>query len=265
MISTKNPFPGMNLFLERTWAPVHTKLIGYIDDEIAAQLPDDLVTRPKERLVIDEIEPGKSYRGDVAVTEPWKQGVGPTWKPAGGTANGGIVLAEPQIVHVDEDIERWIEIRTAEGHLVTVIELLSPANKGLDWERYRDKQTDFLHSTANLVEIDLLRGGRFMLPVATQHLRLPAGTCYFVGVRRAARHYEREVYCCPLAKRLPAVRIPLRPTDRDIVLDLQPLIDRCYELGRYYKGRFDEIPDPPLSTEEAAWVEERLRAAGLRG
>ena len=221
--------------------------------------------RTYKRLVIDEIEPGKSYRGDVAVTEPWKQGVGPTWKPAGGTANGGIVLAEPQIVHVDEDIERWIEIRTADGYLVTVIELLSPANKGLDWERYRDKQTDFLHSTANLVEIDLLRGGRFMLPVATQHLRLPAGTCYFVGVRRAARHSEREVYCCPLAKRLPAVRIPLRPTDRDIVLDLQPLIDRCYELGRYYKGRFDEIPDPPLSTEEAAWVEERLRAAGLRG
>ena len=39
----------MNLFLERTWAPVHTKLIGYIDDEIAAQLPNDLVTRPKEQ------------------------------------------------------------------------------------------------------------------------------------------------------------------------------------------------------------------------
>ena len=265
MISTKNPFPGMNLFLERTWTPVHTALISFIWQEISPQLPDDLVTRPEERLVIDHIDQSKSYRGDVAVTEPWQQGVGPAWKAAGDAANGGGVLAEPQIVHMDDEFERWIEIRTVDGHLVTVIELLSPANKGADWERYRAKQTEFLRSTANLVEIDLLREGRFMLPVATQSLRLPKGTCYFVGIRRAARPYDREVYCCPLAERLPAVRIPLRPTDRDIVLDLQPLIDRCYELGRYYKGRFDEIPDPPLSTEEAAWVEERLRAAGLRG
>ena len=243
---------------------MHTALISFIWQEIAPQLPDDLVTRPEERLVIDEIEQSKSYRGDVAVTEPWKHGVAPSWEPAGGAASGGIVLAEPQIVRVDEDVERWIEIRTADGHLVTVIELLSPANKGLEWERYRDKQTDFLHSTANLVEIDLLRSGRFVLPVPAELLRKPAGTCYFIGVRRAARRYEREVYCCPLAERLPAVRIPLRPTDRDIVLDVQPLIDRCYELGRYYKGRFDEIPDPPLSPKEAAWVDERLRAAGLR-
>ena len=34
MISTKNPFPGMNPFLEENWAPVHTKLISYVDDEI---------------------------------------------------------------------------------------------------------------------------------------------------------------------------------------------------------------------------------------
>lgn len=122
-----------------------------------------------------------------------------------------------------------------------------------------------MRTTANLVEIDLLRDGRFVLPVATQSLRLPKGTCYFIGVRRAARPYEREVYRCPLAERLPAVRIPLRQTDRDIVLNLQPLIDRCYELGRFYKGHFDKISDPPISTEEAAWVDERLRAAGLRG
>lgn len=254
----------MNPFFERTWGPVHTKLISYIDDEIAAQLPDDLVTRPEERLVIDEVERSKMYLGDVAVTEPWKQGVGPSWKPAGGDAKGGVVLAEPQIVHMDDEVERWIEIRTVDGHLVTVIELLSPENKGAEWERYHAKQTDFLRTTANLVEIDLLRDGRFMLPVATQALRLPRGTCYFIGVRRAARPYDREVYCCPLAERLPAIRIPLRPTDADIVLDLQPLIDRCYELGRYDKGRFDKTPEPPLSTEEAGWVDERLRAAGLR-
>lgn len=264
MISTKNPFPGMNPFFERNWPSVHTKLIGYIDDEIGTRLPDDLVTRPEERLVIDEIERRKGYQADVGVTEPWAPASGPVGKTTGSAASGGVVLAEPQIIHVDDDVERWIEIRAVDGHLVTVIELLSPANKGLDWPRYKAKQADFLQSTANLVEIDLLRGGRFVLPVSTRHLRIPTGTSYFVGVSRAARPDEREVYCCALRERLPAVRIPLRPSDPDLVLDLQPLIDRCYEMGRYYKGSFDEIPDPPFPPEEAAWVEERLRTAGLR-
>ena len=147
---------------------------------------------------MDPIEPASCERGDVTLTDPRKEGVGPEWKPTGSATNCGVVFAEPQTVRMDDEFARWIEIRTADGHLVTVIEVLSPANKGLEWERYRDKQTDFLRTTANLVEIDLLREGRFMLPVATQSLRLPKGTCYFVGIRRAARPYDREVYCCPL-------------------------------------------------------------------
>ena len=115
------------------------------------------------------------------------------------------------------------------------------------------------------MKIDLLRSGRFTLPVWERQLRKPAGTSYFIGVCRAWRPGTREVYCCPLRERLPAVRIPLRPTDPDLALDLQPLIDRCYELGRYYKDNFEVVPDPPFPPEEAAWVEERLRAAGLRG
>ena len=63
---------------------------------------------------------------------------------------------------------------------------------------------------------------------------------------------------------MPAIRIPLRPTDKDIVLDLQPLIDRCYEVGRYCEGRFAEDPEPPFPPEEAVCVDERLREAGLR-
>ena len=264
MISTKNPFPGMNPFLERTWPPVHSVLITFIWEEIASRLPDDLVARPEERLAIDEIEPGDSYRADVGITETWKQGASPTWLPATMPAGEGIVIAEPQILRVDDDVERWIEIRTAAGRLVTVIELLSPANKDTGRERYKLKQADYLHSTASLVEIDLLRSGRFTLPVVEREIRKPAGTCYFIGVSRASRPGIREVYCCPLQERLPAIRLPLRRTDQDIVLDLQPLIDRCYELGRYYKGRFDEVPDPPFAPDEAAWVDECLRAAGLR-
>ena len=211
MISTKNPFPGMNPFLERTWHPVHTALITFIWQEISPLLPDELLARPEERLAIDEIEPGDSYRADVGIAETWKQGASPAWLPAAKPAGEGIVIAEPQILRVDDDVERWIEIRTAEGRLVTVIELLSPANKDTGRERYKLKQSDYLRSTANLVEIDLLRSGRFTLPVAEREVRKPAGTCYFIGVSRASRPGTREVYCCPLRERLACHSPPAAP------------------------------------------------------
>lgn len=40
-IMRTNPFPGMNPFLERHWSDVHTKLIAYIADALAEQLPPE--------------------------------------------------------------------------------------------------------------------------------------------------------------------------------------------------------------------------------
>ena len=64
---------------------------------------------------------------------------------------------------------------------------------------------------------------------------------------------------------LPTIRIPLRPHDQDIPLQLQPLVDAAYVNGRYA----DEIdyrsdPKPPLDNENAAWVDAHLRELGLR-
>jgi hypothetical protein len=263
MAATTNPFPGMNPFLERNWAPVHSKLLNLIDDEVARQLPPDLVSRPEERILIDEVPCPGSYRADVAVTEreDWKKGSAPVWKTEPATT--GVAIAEPEMVWIGETVERWIEIRTVDGFLVTAIELLRPSNKTGDGvERYKAKQRTYLQSKANLVEIDLLRDGRLVLPVPL-HGR-DAGTCYYICISRAWRPQLREVYHCPLRERLPAFRLPLRETDADVVLDLQPLIDRCYETGRYYLNPHDVDPSPPFSGEEAVWVKERLQAACLR-
>lgn len=35
MVSTRNPFPGMNPFLEQGWSDTQTRLIGYICDSLA--------------------------------------------------------------------------------------------------------------------------------------------------------------------------------------------------------------------------------------
>ena len=65
---------------------------------------------------------------------------------------------------------------------------------------------------------------------------------------------QRRIYALPLRKRLPAIRIPLRKTDVPIRIDLQPLIDRAYQLGGYDDIDYTEELDPPLTAEEAEWV-----------
>jgi Protein of unknown function (DUF4058) len=51
----------------------------------------------------------------------------------------------------------------------------------------------------------------------------------------------------------------------DIALDLQPLLDQCYEAGRYGDDiDYREEADPPLAGEDARWADELLRAAGRR-
>jgi hypothetical protein len=65
-------------------------------------------------------------------------------------------------------------------------------------------------------------------------------------------------------ERLPAIRVPLRPTDADVVLDLQPLIDQCHERGRYHLLDYRLNPEPPLPPEDVAWVDEILRSHHLR-
>ena len=50
-----------------------------------------------------------------------------------------------------------------------------------------------------------------------------------------------------------------------LALDLQAVLDRCYEEGRY-DGDIDyrEEPDPPLSSDDARWAEALLREQGRR-
>ena len=44
----------------------------------------------------------------------------------------------------------------------------------------------------------------------------------------------------------------------------QPLLDRCYDTGRYAEEvRYDRPPDPPLTPEQQAWAEAILREKGV--
>ena len=89
-------------------------------------------------------------------------------------------------------------------------------------------------------------------------------TQYVICIHRAADPAQLEVYRWRLQQRIPIVRIPLRETDPDVVLDLQPLLDRAYELGRYWQENYAQSLVPALLADEAEWLDEKLKAAGLR-
>ena len=98
--------------------------------------------------------------------------------------------------------------------------------------------------------------------------RIPAAyrTPYQVCVYRAAVDLPcYEIYRVPLRERLPVVKIPLRPTDTDIPLDLQALIDQCYHNGGYDEDiDYGAEPEPPFTTEDARWADALLRQAERR-
>jgi hypothetical protein len=240
-------------------------LIAYLRDALQERLPPDLVARAEEEetVAIGAGESIKSYRPDVSVREPWS-----LKEPAPAIVASPVAVAptEPIRVFLDEQVERWLEIREGTGRLITVLELLSPSNKleSSDRDRYLRKRRSFMRGGANFVEIDLVRQGAWVFADPVRSVLQRDGAYYGVCVFRVARPGEQEVYPVRLRDRLPAVRVPLRSTDADVILDLQPLVDQCHERGRYHLLNYQLGLEPPLSDEDAAWVDEILRQHDLR-
>jgi hypothetical protein len=152
---------------------------------------------------------------------------------------------------VDRERLSFLEIRDRDGwQLVTVIELLSPANKyaGPDREQYLAKRRELLASAVHFVEIDLLRGGPRM-PMEN----LPECD-YCVLVSRVETRPEAGVWPIRLREPLPPVRIPLRPPHADAQLDLQPVLHRIYDAAGYEDYIYRGPPHPQLNAEDAAWA-----------
>ncbi len=166
----------------------------------------------------------------------------------------------------DPRTERHIGIleHTTDGRVITAIELPSPANKSSEGvAAYHKKQAEFISARVNLVEIDLIRGGHFVLALPERKLPRKCQTPYSINVRRATQSDEANLYRVTLRDPLPTIPIPLRPTDRDAVLQLQSLLDECIERGRYHL-KYQLSPDPPLAADEEVWADQLLREHGLR-
>jgi hypothetical protein len=148
---------------------------------------------------------------------------------------------------------------------VTGIELLSPGNKqpgAVAQQRYLEKRASALHGGLHWVEIDLLRGGA-RPPLAVP---VPAGTDYLSYVAQATpTGWNHLVYAWALGDPLPALPIPLLGADQ-ARLDLGACFAAAYDrIAADDEVDYSSAPPPPrLGKNDALWMDQLLRARGLR-
>jgi hypothetical protein len=242
------------------WPGFHNKLESELITELNAALPAPYYAALEVRQELGVIEdrvtttriipdltvlryPGPSVEstsGGVGVLEGRRVGVSPSFEV---------------IINLDLIDHAYVEIRDpSRGHkLITLIEILNPSNKrsGADRRAYRAKQSEVLKSDANLIELDLLRGGRRIFA----DLNLQA----LIASRRLAGTIAYEAYPISVREWLPCIPVPLKEGEADLPLDLQFVFNRAYDGGPYRRGAVDyagAVPEPGLSDEDRAWAAE---------
>jgi hypothetical protein len=261
-----SPFPGMDPYLEQHWRDVHSRLVTLTSTALNSVLPQELVARVEERVVVDSVEYARprAIFPDVRVYEdPGAEAA----KSGAGVASSAV--AEPIVLELEaeEHTETYVTILDASGgEVISAIEFLSPSNKlpGDSRDEYRRKRDELVAARVNFIEIDLVRQGRWhelLLPlVAPARVQ----TAYRVVIRRIHPRRRAELYPMSLRSPLPRIPIPLRENDADAVLDLNGLVSRAYEEGRYDHTDYTRDCQPSLDAEDAAWADGLLKAAGLR-
>ncbi len=256
---TGNPFPGIDPFMELRWADIHATLIVYARNQLNARLPQDLTARIEETLSV-EVEGGVFLRTivpDVRVTQDsyLQDDISQATE-----SDVVVAVAEPLSFPIEPPRLKHLEIIDPAGRVITAIEFLSPWNKiGLQARRkYGQKQDELMRGGVNLVEIDLIRQGEHVVLAPVELLPPDRRGPYLVSVYRHDDPKMIKAYPIKLRERLPNIPIPLRPTDRDVVLQLQPLIDDCYRDSRCDRTNYQRPLAPPLSAEDTAWVQSLL-------
>jgi hypothetical protein len=270
-----SPFPGMDPFLETNplFQELHTQMLAQMQALLQPQLRPKYVARlerhlsegsvwdaPQAAVSLERKEP------DITITSRSSHR-----EHAGST----VTLAQPAVsvgqeLDADElELRRQrrivIYVQDRPRLAVTGIELLSPGNKqagAVAQERYLEKRASALHGGLHWVEIDLLRGG--VRP--PMRLSVPASADYLSYVAQATpTGWNHLLYAWTLRDPLPVLPIPLLGDDR-VQLDL----GACFAAAYDRIAADDEVdyraepPPPPLGKSDTMWMNQLLRAAGLR-
>lgn len=246
-------FPGVDPYIEDQgyWPDFHARFITYVSDLLNDRLPRGYQAVIDQQFRLYDTSEPKSLG-----TEPDVAIVGRRESVAR-LHEGAVAVLEPVVLTMaehepDQGRHTWIEIRRfPERDLVSVIEILPPTNKyGRGREEYLHKRRAYMRQDVHLIEIDLLlRGAR--LPMEG---RFPAGD-YCAIIARAGSRPLAEVYAWSIRRPFPSIPIPLRPPDRDILLDLAIPYESAFDRGRYAQWLDYGAPlEAPLDAADRSWA-----------
>jgi hypothetical protein len=123
--------------------------------------------------------------------------------------------------------EEYIEVcQCHDGRLVTLIDVVSPANKQTAGGRraYQATHDQAWGQGANVVEIDLV------MPGPAHRQGFPPWD-YVVTVTRQSQPDRSEIYAAAFP--LPRFRIPLASDDRDTILDVHTAVAQAFDRGGF--------------------------------
>ena len=256
-----SPFPGMNPWLEQddAWHDFHVRFMPAAAESLTSQIGPEYFVKLEEHIYIHELpatERARRFLGRADVSVAIESGTS--------TGAASALLEAPVYGWLSQaiDVERssYIEVRDRrDRQLVTVIELLSPANKrpGPDRDQYLAKRRQIFASCVHFVELDLLRDFP-RLPIEG----LPECD-YYALVSQAETRPKVALWPVRLREPLPAIPIPLRSPEEPPRLDLQQLLNRVYDGAGYENYIYSGQPEPPLRPDDAAWAAQNSATAFL--
>lgn len=254
------PFPGMDPYLESPayWLGFHTTFLVYLRKEITALLPVGYYAEVEQHVWLegDDNEDREAFAYPDAFVA-----VGGEGSAVSGTTTPTMPTCEVTFAKPTKKKEtKYIKIVDAShNRLVTVVELLSPANKTAGPGRlsYLAKRDEYILTGTHLVEIDLLRDGD-RLPLGRPRLQQAD---YYAFVSRAEQYPRVAVWAFTVRDTLPILPIPLKPEHGDLPVPLRACLDNSYS-DAGYQNRIDYSlpPDTPLRKSDSVWASKLLKS-----
>ena len=251
-----SPFPGMDPYIEdQEWEDFHARFNTALSELLAPGVEPRYIVRVERRVYVEHglSDEDQVRWADVALIESDRNAPVAVSEPAA----TGVMLEPVECVlpMPQERRETFLVIRERETmEVVTIIETLSPANKRASSDgrgQYLAKREEILQSRTNLVELDLLRGGR-RLPMRK---KMPPGD-YYAIVSRGHTRPRADVFHWTLRDPLPAIPIPLKKGEPEVQIDLQQVFRTVYDRARYQLSVDYAAPlDTPLSESNAEWAQ----------
>ena len=254
------PFPGMDPYLEdpALWPDVHNRLVAATADSLSPALrPHYYVAIEARTYAFREDDHDLMLVGvpDVALVSREN----PSRSASGREEKVAVLDVEVPMRHEVE--ETFLEVRMAgSGKVITVLEVLSPANKvhPRGREAHEAKREDIFRTRTHLVEIDLLRSGDPM-PLYPSGARKGE---YSILVSRGTDRPKGQLHVFGLRQPIPVFRLPLLAGDSEPELDLGRILHELYDRASFdLRLDYSRPPVPPLGPDDTAWAAERVRLA----